>query len=331
MRFAGCILIITCVLLTTPILNSEESISEKIKFSLVADKDKYQFGEVINLRVVLENTNNKSIQLIKPVLDAWSVNFEIKIKLNVKLPAGEEPKLFEFKHVIFRPSVYDNKKENLAKITLEPDEGVSKVFKLPAIKTGEYRIIASYNGADNAIKASEIKLTVEGKETDELIATLQTGMGNITFRFYPEDAPNTVMNFINLAQKGFYNGLVFHRVVPGFVIQGGCPNGDGSGRPGYSIPAEFSKHTHLKGVVSMARQADNVDSAGSQFFICMEDATKLDGLYSAFGEVIQGQDIVDAIGKVETTGSKPKEGMIPDKPLKDVVIQKVIIEVRQKK
>ena len=215
---------------------------------------------------------------------------------------------------------------------LEPGEGISRVFKIPVIKAGEYRIIASYNGMDNAIKAEEIKLTVaDDKDVEGLVAVLQTSMGNITFRFYPDDAPDTVINFINLARKGFYNGLVFHRVVPNFVIQAGCPNSDGSGGPGYNIPAEFNKRSHLKGIVSMARKPDNVDSANSQFFICLQDVTRLDGLYAAFGEVIQGQDVVDAIGKVETTGSKPKEGMIPDKPLKDVVIQRVTIEVRHKK
>lgn len=324
-------IIITLITVITPVLNSEESLSENLRISVSADKDKYQLGEIINLRVLLENTGAKNVQLIKPVLDAWSVNFAIKIKPNTKPPEGEEVKLLEFKHIVFRPSVYDSKKENLSKITLEPDEGISRIFKLPAIKTGEYRIIASYNGADNVVKAAEIKVIVEGKETDELVATLQTGMGNVTLRFYPEDAPNTVINFINLARKGFYNGLIFHRVVPDFVIQGGCSNGDGSGGPGYSTPAEFNKRSHSKGVASMARRPDNVDSAGSQFFICLQDTTRLDGLYSAFGEVIQGQDVVDAIGKVDTTGSKPKEGVNLDKPLKDVVIQKVTIEVRPKK
>ena len=122
---------------------------------------------------------------------------------------------------------------------------------------------------------------------------------------YPEIAPNTVNNFISLIQKGFYDGLTFHRVIPGFMIQGGCPEGTGTGGPGYSIRGEFAQNgfrndlAHTEGVLSMAR-AMHPDSAGSQFFIMHRPAPHLDGAYAAFGKVIEGMEVVDKIANVPT-------------------------------
>jgi peptidyl-prolyl cis-trans isomerase B (cyclophilin B) len=131
-------------------------------------------------------------------------------------------------------------------------------------------------------------------ENQEKVAVIETEKGNITFKFFPKEAPKTVENFTTLANKGFYNGLAFHRVEPGFVIQGGDPNGDGTGGPGYTIKAEFNSHPHLKGTVAMAR-ANDPNSAGSQFYICLDTASFLDGKYTVFGQVVSGQEIVDKI------------------------------------
>ncbi len=127
----------------------------------------------------------------------------------------------------------------------------------------------------------------------------------IKVELYPEIAPNTVNNFISLVNKGFYNGLIFHRVIPGFMIQGGCPDGTGMGGPGYSIKGEFAQNgfkndlKHTRGVISMAR-AMHPDSAGSQFFIMHADAPHLDGGYAAFGKVIEGIEAVDRVASVDT-------------------------------
>jgi len=118
--------------------------------------------------------------------------------------------------------------------------------------------------------------------------------GRIVFKFFPDGAPKTVANFIKLADKGFYNGLSFHRVVPGFVVQGGDPNGDGSGGPGYTIKAEFNDHLHLRGTVAMARTSDP-DSAGSQFYICLAALPQLDHQYTVFGQVVEGDALLDNI------------------------------------
>lgn len=127
----------------------------------------------------------------------------------------------------------------------------------------------------------------------------------IKAELYPEIAPNTVNNFLSLVNKGFYNGLIFHRVIEGFMIQGGCPDGTGMGGPGYSIKGEFTQNRfkndlkHTEGVLSMAR-AMHPDSAGSQFFIMHKTSPHLDGAYAAFGKVIEGMDVVNKIAETDT-------------------------------
>ncbi|MBR3537302.1 MAG: peptidylprolyl isomerase, partial [Oscillospiraceae bacterium] len=145
----------------------------------------------------------------------------------------------------------------------------------------------------------------------------------IKIELYPEIAPITVANFEKLVNQGFYNGLIFHRVIPGFMIQGGCPEGTGMGGPGWNIKGEFSSNgvkndlKHTRGVISMARSM-RPDSAGSQFFIMHEDAPHLDGQYAAFGKVVEGIEVVDEIAGVETDYA--------DKPLTAQVMKSVTIE-----
>lgn len=148
--------------------------------------------------------------------------------------------------------------------------------------------------------------------------------GEIKAELYPEIAPISVENFVNLIQSGFYDGLIFHRVIPGFMIQGGCPNGNGMGGPGHHIKGEFSANgvkndlKHTRGVLSMARAMD-FDSAGSQFFIMHDDAPYLDGQYAAFGKVISGIEEVDKIANVSRNRM--------DKPYEDQVMEKVTVEL----
>ena len=131
-------------------------------------------------------------------------------------------------------------------------------------------------------------------------AIIETEHGNIVIELYPESAPKTVANFETLVNKGFYNGLTLHRVVPDFVMQGGDPDGTGTGGPGYTVPAEI-REKHLRGSVATARTGDDVnpkrDSSGSQFYICLEPQPGLDGQYTVFGGVISGMEVVDQIQK----------------------------------
>lgn len=156
------------------------------------------------------------------------------------------------------------------------------------------------------------------------IITIEMENGDIMKgELYPETAPNTVNNFISLIQEGFYNGKIFHRVIQGFMLQGGCPNGNGMGGPGYQIKGEFSGNgfdnnlAHTEGVLSMARSG-HPDSAGSQFFIMHKPAPHLDGQYAAFGKITEGMDIVNKIAEVKTDYS--------DRPVEEQKIKTVTVE-----
>ena len=156
------------------------------------------------------------------------------------------------------------------------------------------------------------------------IVTIQMKNGGvIKAELYPEIAPNTVNNFISLIDKGFYDGVIFHRVIPGFMIQGGDPDGNGMGGPGYSIKGEFSRNgfknelKHKRGVLSMARTMDP-DSAGSQFFIMVQDSPHLDDQYASFGKVIEGIETADEIVNAKRDWN--------DKPYEDQVMEKVTVE-----
>lgn len=136
-----------------------------------------------------------------------------------------------------------------------------------------------------------IQSMTEAGETKSPKAVIEMAAGKVVIEFYEKDAPETVANFVKLAKKGFYDGLRFHRVVPGFVVQGGDPNGDGSGGPGYTIKDEFNSRKHLTGTVAMARSAAP-NSAGSQFYICLAPQPALDSKYTVFGQVVDGMDVV---------------------------------------
>ena len=161
------------------------------------------------------------------------------------------------------------------------------------------------------VKFPTVTMTIEDK-------------GDIVIELYPEKAPETVANFVSLVEDGFYDGLTFHRIIPGFMIQGGDPEGTGMGGPGYSIKGEFASNgftqndlEHVRGIISMAR-SQHPDSAGSQFFIMHEDSPHLDGAYAAFGQVIEGMEVADSIVSV------PRDRM--DKPLEDQRIERVTVD-----
>lgn len=166
---------------------------------------------------------------------------------------------------------------------------------------------------------------MENNELKNPIVTIEMENGGVMkIELYPDIAPNTVNSFISLINKGFYNGLIFHRVIPGFMIQGGDPEGTGMGGPGYCIKGEFNSNgfkndlKHTRGVLSMARARD-MNSAGSQFFIMVEDAPHLDGEYAAFGKVIEGIEVADKIVSVKRDRY--------DRPVEDQKMKNVVVEL----
>lgn len=159
--------------------------------------------------------------------------------------------------------------------------------------------------------------TTEVTTTKNSIALFETSKGNFRIELFEDKAPLTTKNFITLVNKGYYNGLIFHRVIDDFMIQGGDPKGNGTGGPGYTIPDEFHRDLkHNEGVISMANAGPN--TGGSQFFITLKATPWLDNKHAVFGKVIEGMDVVRAIGKVKTGPQ--------DKPVEDVVIKKITIE-----
>jgi len=180
--------------------------------------------------------------------------------------------------------------------------------------------IGSDVSSDTVFNESKGNVTVDNSTEDIIMnrfAVMDTSMGVMKLELFEQRAPNTTKNFIDLAEKGFYDNLTFHRVIKDFMIQGGCPNGDGTGGPGYTIDDEFHpdlKHDR-KGILSMANAGPN--TGGSQFFITLVPTPWLDGHHAVFGKIVEGTDVLDAIGKVQTDSR--------DKPLEPVVMKSVKI------
>lgn len=159
-------------------------------------------------------------------------------------------------------------------------------------------------------------------DLSNVTAVLETTEGTMKLEFFADKAPGHVQNFVKLAEDGFYDGTKFHRVIKGFMIQGGCPKGTGTGGPGYTIDAEFNDTAHTKGILSMARSSDP-NSAGSQFFICHGEAAFLNGEYTAFGQLVEGEDTLDKIATAKVERGISGEESTPVAP---VVVNKVTIQ-----
>lgn len=193
----------------------------------------------------------------------------------------------------------------------------------------KFLILASVLLSTAILAADEKKEEATPINSSNEVAVIKTNEGEMVVQFWTDAAPNTVENFKKLAHQGFYDGTTFHRIVKGFMIQGGDPNSKdpakensyGEGGPGYNLKAEFNDHSHDRGVISMARGPDP-DSAGSQFFICLAPVHRLDHQYTTFGKLIKGQDVLEKIGDTPVTGNSMGE---PSKPTKRVVIESIKI------
>jgi peptidyl-prolyl cis-trans isomerase B (cyclophilin B) len=193
----------------------------------------------------------------------------------------------------------------------------------------KYSMLSMLLIASAVFATEERKQETTPMNSSNEVAVIKTNEGEMAVQFWTDAAPNTVENFKKLARQGFYDGTIFHRIVKGFMIQGGDPNSKdpakensyGQGGPGYNIKAEFNDHSHDRGVISMARGPDP-DSAGSQFFICLAPVHRLDHQYTTFGKLIKGQDVLEKIG--DTTVTKNNMGE-PSKPTKRVVIESIKI------
>lgn len=202
--------------------------------------------------------------------------------------------------------------------------GISMICCIALVSCGKKELPPNLSADEISALQEKVKNLPNEPVKEGEIATIETTLGTIKFKFFNDAAPNTSANFKKLANAGFYDGTIFHRVIPGFMIQGGDiltrdtdPGNDGTGDPGYKINAEFNSNSHTRGRVSMARSQDP-NSAGSQFFICHAGAPLLDGQYTLFGEVIEGIEVVDKIATVERGAN--------DRPVESVVMLEVRVD-----
>ena len=260
--------------------------------SLNLDHKDYQVGDTIRAAVVVTNDGDKPVVLPLPDFCLHGASFRLV------RPGGSQSWLTR---VGPQPATR----------SVPQGQSLSGTIELIAVEAGQLQLQAVYNPRrpapdfrdDQAEISAPVALSVRAGR--RLRVRLDTEAGPIEMEFFPEAAHNHVLSFVQLAARGYFNGISFHRIVPGFVIQGGDPTGGGSGGPGYKLPAEFSPRLHDDGVLSMARTSDP-HSAGSQFFICLgrERTAALDNQYTVFGRVVSGLEAVHTIGAGESNAGK---------------------------
>ncbi len=253
-------------------------------------------GEPIVAIVTVANEGKERVTLPELVIDSRAVRFRV----------GEGGKQFLFQRKNDRAP---------GKIDVGPGERKSQRFEIPTVQAGTQKIEVDIAGVDKKA-AGHVQVKPGADGATEAGVRLETGKGTIVLRMLPEAAPNTVAHFLERVRTGFYDGLRFHRVIKGFMAQGGDPKGNGSGGPGYTLPAEFSRDkrfAHTPGRLSMARTPDP-DSAGSQFFLCFagrdgQGPSFLDGQYTVFAETVEGMDTVRKIEEIgaDKDPTPPKE------------------------
>jgi cyclophilin family peptidyl-prolyl cis-trans isomerase len=253
---------------------------------LELQQDEVNLGETVRAKVTVRNDGATAVTLPRPEFCLPSVSLHV-----TRRPDAPGPESF-----------LTRVRGEAEQVQLAPGETAEGVIEFPAVEPRPVFIEALYRPTGrvtpalletNAERSKSVTLKVHGKR---LLAKLDTEAGLITLEFFPDRALNHVTSFVALAQKGYFNGISFHRVVPDFVIQGGDPTGSGSGGPGDQLPAEFNDIRHVPGILSMARTSDP-HSAGSQFFICTADCPNLDNQYTVFGRVSDGLDAVMEIGR----------------------------------
>lgn len=259
---------------------------------LKLDKPEYNLGEPILATVTFTNDGKSAVQVPKPEFCLPSTSFRLYRNPDAKSPF----------------SILTRVGPEASTVSLAPGKSVSATIELLAIEAHGLNIEALYHPQGRITPTLEgtqvetsnrvaLKVHAQGKK---LRVKLDTEAGPILLEFYPDRAHNHVLSFVQLARRGYYNGISFHRIVPSFVIQGGDPTGSGGGGPGYKLPAEFNDILHDDGILSMARTPDP-HSAGSQFFVCLsrERTKSLDNQYTVFGKVVEGLEAVHKIGADE--------------------------------
>jgi len=272
-----------------------------------------------------------SLDMVSPTAVAGK---DVRLRVTLKALSGEDfvPAMLDaacFRIDLGGGEILTPRKEGLKKtpVGLGGDFSISRTVNVGDVLSieGQKKVKAwwEYGG----LASDKISFRVFQWSLDRVEALIETEQGDMVAEFFPDKAPRTVANFIGLSMEGFYDGLTFHRVIPGFMIQGGCPNGDGTGDPGYSLKAEFNDTPHVRGVLSMARSGADINSAGCQFFIMHGEAPALDGQYTAFGRLASGGETLDRIASVETAAN-PYNARERSSPVTPPKILKITVRLK---
>jgi len=268
----------------------------RLRLTVKVEKDEVALGDPIRLQCRVTSLSARALAVVRPDIGAPN---RIVFNLESKGVRRQVSRLWgKFQEAKFVESAVE-------RAPLKKGESLDRSIDLVAIAQGEWQITGVYLGGDptvapDPVESKPVKVKVgpgPGGET-RVGARIRTDMGDMTVELLPDKAFNTVHNFLLLAREGFYKDRVFHRVMSDFMVQTGCPKGNGSGGPGYYLGAEFNDLKHEKGVISMAREGGNNDTAGSQFFLMTVANKGLDGQYTGFGRVVEGMETLDRIAKV---------------------------------
>ena len=283
-------------------LYGKDGPAQPAELSLTLDQPSYEVGQTITLEVQLANTSQSDLNYLALDLDRQSVSFSVQVNEGQSGTWTRIHGEWEFEGApVFKPQSFE-------KLVLNPGNKDNFSIQVPALTAGAWNWQASYNGLDGMVLSSA-KVAVEVKpagDASQALVKLATNQGDILVQLLVEETPGTALNFANAVLEHKYDGLIFHRVIPNFMIQGGDPLGTGEGGPGYYIPFETPKSKHTPGVLSMARMGHSKDTGGSQFFLMHAAYPSLDGEYCAFGKTVSGQEVINAIATTKTEpGDRP--------------------------
>jgi len=305
--------VIMSILFTAVVLFASNAVaapagSEGLSVQLEAPET-VEVGDTISLKVTVTNDGTDTMILREPKFDASSIDF------NVWFEDGDKSRYTKY------PRDPRMKTSTLPGVDLAAGESLSLEHEVVAVKVGEWKFQANCRGGSSGSGAGALSetvtVTVQPKdEVTQMLWEMNTDQGTMRAEFWPEVAPATTLHISNLVNDGFYDGTVFHRAIQGFMIQGGDPDGNGTGGPGFCQQAEFNKRKHVAGVLSMTR-SQSPNSAGSQFFLMHGVAPHLDGQYTGYGKLVSGMKVLDAIATAPV-GPNPmsREMSSPKSPVK---------------
>lgn len=297
---------------TRPVVNLSGATDGPVRAALEVASTSVELGQPIQVEVTITHAGDEARRIKEVVHDTQSVSFAM---------VWNRTTMFEYERIVMwgaMPREWETR-------YLEPGDSITETFEIPTLVTGPVQIGVHYRGAgDDLVRSDPVTIDVKPPANGgDLVTRFATNYGDYVVALWPDVAPNTALHFVELVRTGFYDDVSFHRLIPGFVLQGGDPAGNGTGDAGYNLRAEFNERKHVTGVLSMARNPDP-DSAGSQFFICLGAAPHLDNSYTGFGEVVEGFETT--IRKIEREAERYEDP--PDRLWDDVVIEKATLEIR---